>query len=531
MIGMSYNSLSFLVFLAALLPVYFLMPAVLPRQIILLAGNLIFYICAGGRSLLAILIATTFVVYGASLLMGRIYGGFEAETKERELKAKEKTQLLAAYRRRAKKILKPSLILLFAILVYGKVGKLLGFREIKGFSDLFANGFRAVMVPLGISYYTFSAAGYLLDVYWRKTKAEKNYFLLLLSMTFFPVVIEGPISRYDRLMKQFRELPAFSYERVTFGLQRMIWGFFKKIVIADRMQPFTAEIFGNIGSYAGFEVILAVAANAFHLYMDFSGCMDIVIGIAEALGVTLDENFSQPFFAKSAAEFWRRWHITLGAWFKDYVYMPIATSKTMMSRTAAVRKSGKKRLAAFLAAAVPLIVVWILTGLWHGTGADYLIWGLYWGVLIILETAFAPEWKKLSSVLHTEPDRFLPGLLRMIRTFLYFCIGRMITALGCADSALRIARRIFAGWGMESFAGGAIFTHGMDRKDAAVVLAGILIVWIVSILQTKMNVRQRIAGWVLPVRWLVYLAGIMAVVIFGIYGPGYSASAFVYGAF
>ncbi len=531
MIGMSYISFSFLLFLAVLMTLYLLMPSVRLRQIILLAGNLVFYICAGGRSLLAILIATTFIVYAASRLMGRVYEGFESETAAKELKPKEKSQLLASYRKRAKAVLIPSLVIVLGILVYGKAGKLIGFPETSDFSSLAGAGFRAVMVPLGISYYTFSAVGYLLDIYWRKTKAEKNPLLLLLSMTYFPVIIQGPISRYDRLMKQFGELPGFSYERVTFGLQRAVFGFFKKLVLADRISAFPAAVFGNIQEHSGLLVVLAVCANAVHLYMDFSGCMDIVIGISEALGVTLDENFSQPFFSKSAAEFWRRWHITLGSWFKDYVYMPIATSKFMMNRTSAIRKSGKKRLASFTAAAVPLIVVWILTGLWHGTGADYLLWGVYWGVLIILETAFAPEWKKLAAYLHTEPDRPLPGFLRMVRTFVYFCFGRMITALGCAGSALIILRRIFSGSGAREFIDGSVFTYGVDAKDFAVIAAGLFICFLVSIWQTKMHIRERIAKMALPVRWAVYLAGIMAVVIFGVYGPGYSASSFVYGAF
>ena len=531
MISISYVSMSFLIFLAALVPVYLLMPRVKMRQLVLLAGNLIFYVLAGGRTLLAVLLTTTLVVYAASRLIGRLYGGFEAEVQEKKLPPKEKTKLFAAYKKRAKRYLVPAVVILLGVLILGKAGRLFGLPEARGFGELRSLSFRAVMIPLGVSYYTFSAVGYLLDIYWRKAKAEKNYLLLLLAMTYFPITIQGPISRYDRLMKSFGELPAFSYERVTFGIQRMIWGFFKKLVLADRISLYTAAVFSDINEYAGIEVLLAAAGSALHLYMDFSGCMDIVCGLSQVFGIGLDENFRQPFFAKSAAEFWRRWHITLGTWFKDYVYMPIATSKWMMGRSTALRKSGKKRLAGFVSTAVPLAVVWILTGLWHGTGADYLIWGLYWGALIILESTFAPEWKKVTAFFGIREESFGHRMFQMVRTFVYFMIGRMITALGTAGSVFILFSKMFSESRLWVLFDGSIFKHGLDAKDTNVLVAGLLLVWAVSLLQTKMNIREAISRQALPLRWAVYLAGIMGVIIFGMYGPGFQASSFVYGAF
>ncbi len=526
---MSYVSQSFILFFAAFLVVYSLMPVPAMRVAVIIAGNVIFYSLAGGRSLLLILAAAAFLVYLVSLVIGRIYGQFERAADG--LTPKEKAKLLTKYKKRAKLPMLAGVILLIGFLVFAKTGRLLGLREITDFRRLPSLGFRAVIVPLGISYYTFSAAGYLLDVYWKKAKPEKNFFLLLASMTYFPIIVQGPISRYDRLMKQFRELPGFSYDRVTRGLQRMVWGFFKKLVIADRISAYPSAVFADIGSFAGIEVILAVLANVIHLYMDFSGCMDIVIGAAETMGVVLDENFEQPFFSKGAAEFWRRWHITLGSWFKDYVYMPIATSKGMMKRTAALRKAKKKRTASFVQTAFPLIVVWILTGLWHGTGADYLIWGLYWGVLIIVETTFAPEFRKVTELLRINPASFGHRLFQMIRTLLYFSIGRMITALGSAAGFGVILGRITAENRLWTLIDGSIFTHGLDAGDVNVLVVSLAVVWAAGLLQTKMNIRDRLAKQPLPVRWAVYIAGILAVLIFGVYGPGYSASSFAYGAF
>ncbi len=529
MFQMSYNSAGFLIFFGAFLLLYVLMPRVWLRQAVILAGNIVFYLFAGGKSLLAVLFATTVVVYAVSVLMGKVYEGFEAETAE--MKPKERMQILPGYRKKAVRYLIAGIVIVLGILLYGKIGRLAGLPEVVSFDGLRRRGMMAVLVPVGVSYYTFSAVGYLLDVYWRKAKAERNYFLLLISMTYFPIIVQGPISRYDRLMKQMKELPGFSYERVTLGLQRMVWGLFKKLVIADRLSMYTGTIFADIGSYAGVEVILAVAANVMHIYMDFSGCMDIVIGAAEAMGVTLDENFRQPFFSKGAAEFWRRWHITLGTWFKDYVYMPIATSKGMMKKTAELKKSRGKRISSFAQTAIPLIVVWVLTGLWHGTGPDYLIWGLYWGVLIIVESTFAPEFRKVTEFFRVDPESYGHRLFQMVRTFVYFAIGRMITALGNAGSFVTIMRSITREARPWVLFDGTILGYGIDAQDMGVLLIAIAVVWIVSILQTKMNVREALAKQPLVLRWIVYLAGIIAVVVFGIYGPGYTASAFVYGAF
>lgn len=523
---MTYNSMFFVVFFAVFLIVYLLMPKPSLRQAVIIAGNVFFYGFACGLQAMLLLAAASLLIYLVTRKMERIYERYEAEAEG--LSKKEQAALLVNYKKSTRKWLLLGVIILIGFLVYVKVGKALHFEEITSIKDI---RFTRILVPLGLSYYTFSSVGYLADVYWRKAKAEHSFFTLFAAMTYFPTIVQGPISRYDKVMRQFHELPGFSYERVCHGLQRMWWGFFKKSVIADRITPAAGAIFADISQYAGLEIVFAVIGNVIAIYMDFSGCMDIVIGAAEAMGVTLDENFRQPFFAKSAAEFWRRWHITLGAWFKDYVYMPIAMNPKFMKRTASIRRKCGVRMAQVFSAAVPLMIVWILTGLWHGTGKDYILWGFYWGVLIIIETAFAKELKSVPKKLHINTEGFPYRLFQMIRTFIYFGVGRMITAVGVGRGVFLLFGQMFKEGRFYILKDGNLFNYGIDKKNFLLLAVSILVVWAVDILSLKGSVRERIDGMPLPVRWILYYGLVISVIVFGIYGESYDASAFVYGGF
>ena len=538
MLTMSYNSILFLVFFTVLAAVYLLMPNVPLRKGVIFIGSMIFYLSAAGAGALVILFLTSLITYFVSIKIAGIFDEYEAEvrTKEEELssqeppaklKAKEKSAMLAPYRQRAFRFLLAGLVLVFGVLIYTKIGKLLQFESVTSLSEI---RFSKILVPLGLSYYTFSAAGYLLDIYWRKVKAERKYFDLLLCMTYFPIIVQGPISRYERLMQQFNELPSFNYERVTYGIQLMLWGLYKKLVLADRLTLFTDYVFANLDALHGPEVFCAVIANVFVLYADFSGCMDIVTGASQVFGVSLEKNFDHPFFALSAAEFWRRWHITLGAWFKDYVYMPIATNASFMKWSRNVKKARGARIGKLASSGVPLLVVWILTGLWHGTGLDYVFWGLYWGILIIIETVFAQELQKASDAMHLDRHPFWHRLLQMCRTFIYFAIGRMITATGEPGSVFHIFRRFFSGIRVKTMVR-SVKKAGLRIPDLAVIVISVLLLILVDILQEKWHLREEIAKMPLVIRWLIYYGIIVLIVLWGMYGSTYSASDFVYGGF
>ena len=223
-------------------------------------------------------------------------------------------------------------------------------------------------LPLGISFYTFQSISYVVDVYRGKHKAQGNFFKHALFVSFFPQLLQGPIGRYERLGSQLYEGHSYNLKELQFGVQRILWGFFKKMVLADRVNAAVLLIFHNYWNYGGWYNVLGVLLYSIQLYADFSGGIDIVIGIAQMFGITMDENFRQPYFSKSIGEFWRRWHISLSTWFREYVYIPLGGNRKGDSRTI-----------------TNLLIVWMLTGFWHGAAWNFVAWGLYYGIILILE--------------------------------------------------------------------------------------------------------------------------------------------------
>lgn len=392
-----------------------------------------------------------------------------------------------------------------------------------------ANHGISLIVPLGISYYTMSLVGYLADVYWKKEKPEKNFFKLFLFAIYYPKILEGPISKHRLLASQLNAEHNFDYYRFCHGLQRMLWGYFKKLCIADRLTIMTSAVFASPMEYDGSVILVSAIFAAFELYCDFSGCMDMALGASHAMGIDIEENFKQPFLSKSAPEFWRRWHITLGVWFKDYVYMPLVTSPNLMKFVGFLRKHTNKRFAKAIMQIIPLAVVWLLTGLWHGTGINYIVWGIWWGLLMIVSTVFEPEFKKLNERLKINPNSRVHKMVQTVRTFFLFVVGRIITLSGDWDGLVRVLDKIvfdFAPW---HFFDQSLYTYGLDRQNFQLVILCILGLMFVEFKQAHgYSVTEHIDNKRIWIRWIIYLAAIFFVLIFGAYGAGYDASSFVY---
>ena len=385
------------------------------------------------------------------------------------------------------------------------------------------------IIPIGISYYCLSLIGYLADVYWKKERAENNYFKLLLFALYFPKILEGPISKHRIIGQRLTEGHRFDYKRVCFGLQRVVWGLFKKLVIADYLAVFVNNVFGNYQLYVGSQLLVAAVFGAIQLYCDFSGCMDIALGVSECFGITLEENFKQPFASRSAAEFWRRWHITLGAWFKDYVFMPLAVSPRLMKVTGFLRKKLGKRAGKTFSSVIPLVAVWILTGLWHGTGANYLVWGAYWGLLIIFSTVLDPEIRKLTTWLKIDTSSGGFQFFQKSRTFCLFVISRIITIPVSLEGVWYTFRAILTNFSPWKLVDGSLLDLGLSSSRFLVLAIALFLVWLVGIQHEKgIQIREWIAAKPLPIRWLIYYGVIFAVLVFGAYGLGYNASDFVY---
>lgn len=500
---MIFTSLNFILFLSVCIVLYYIFP-LKARWFILLLGSIFFYICSGWEKLIYV-IGTALVAYIITLIIDRIYNSNKyVELDNSSKKKKAKVWLILG------------ILLIVGFLVYTKVAN--NFLNVKN-----------LIVPLGISYYTFGIVGYMADVYWKKDIVEKNPLKLLLFMIYFPHILQGPIARHKKLASQLAEGHKFNYQSFCFGLQRIIWGFFKKLVIADRFAVVVNEIFDNYAQYEGQYFVLAILACVVQLYCDFSGCMDIALGVSECFGIKLDENFKRPFYSRSASEFWRRWHITLGTWFKDYIYMPMVINPKLIKLSKKVKDKFGARFAKSLMAIIPLSVVWLLTGLWHGTGIDYIVWGCYWGAIIIISTVFAPEFKKLTKKLNINVESNVWKNFQRVRTFFIFCGGRLLTAPGDIKVSMKILKSMFTHFNIWIWVDQSIYDLGLDRQNLWVGIFALVLLCYVSYKQEHgTNIRKKVAELPLPIRWFLYYGLFFAVLIFGFYGSGFDASKFVY---
>ena len=527
---MSYQSLEFLLFTAGVLLLYYIVGRKGQKWVLLLA-NLVFYTLAG-TEYLPFLLVTLLASYGAGRWMGKIYEKADAELASCQTPA-EKKQIKADAKARAKKVMLLALILSVGLLA---VCKYTGF-VLENINILLAClgleqiGLFKMILPLGISYYTFMAVGYVLDVYWKRYGAEKNFVLYAVFLSYFPHIVQGPIDRYNKFRPQMAEGVKLSYKNITFGAQLALWGFFKKMVIADRLAPFVSKIFSQYDNYTGLVFVIAVVFYAFQLYADFSGCVDIVSGISQMFGIKLAQNFNHPFFAKNIPDFWRRWHMSLMEWFKDYIFYPVSTSNLVKKVRKHFRDKEQKKREELFASCFPALIVWIITGIWHGAAWKYVAWGLYNALLIILGNIFADFNKNAVQKLRIDEESFSWRLWQMLRTFALCCVGRVFSRAGDLAAAFGIFKNMFSGLGMKYVAGGQLYCYGMEKMDFLVALIAMGILWAVDLLQEKMPLRETIAKQNLVFRWVLIYGCLFAVIIFGVYGPGYDASSFIYGQF
>ncbi len=496
---MNFVSLNFFLIVLGTITLYYIFPSKY-RWYVLLASSCAFYVVAAGWWALLAALVTVLVSY------------FSAVWIERSRNGKKKQRLILAV----------SLVILIGFLILTKIKKLV-------FTDL-----TWLIVPLGISYYTFSIIGYLVDVYTRKQDAETNYLKLLLYTLFFPKIMQGPIVKIKDFGPKLLKGQSADYQNICYGLQRIVWGYFKKLVIVERVAMLRGNIFDyNISDYSsgGAVLLFTTFVCTVSHYCDFSGYMDIVIGISQIIGIEMDENFRQPFFSKTAAEFWRRWHITLGIWFKDYVYMPIVINPRVIRVGKWVREHIGKRAGNAVLTIIPLTVVWILTGLWHGTGIDYVVWGFYWGLIIILANVFAPEIKKLNTFLHINPETKVWKCFQILRTFGIFTCGLLISTFVGISQLKSYFWYVLKDFGADRFTFETFEANGIDRTNLILLIVAIAILYAVDIMALFRPVRGSISGLAGVLRWTLYALLVLFVIFLGVYGPGYSTNGFAYAFF
>lgn len=520
---MTFISFYFLVFLIILTAVYFIVPARY-RWTVLLAGSLLFYAKAG-LSYLPFMAGTALITYfGARVISDRHEkaAALIAAAADRD----QKKLLRKEEKKACSRIMWITILIVIGYLAYTKY-----FRKIVALFAASAEGSPALMVivPLGISYYTFSTVGYVLDVYWKRYPAEKNFFRYLLYVCYFPHILQGPIARYDKLGVQFKEPHYFDYKRVSFGAQLMMWGFFKKLVIADRFSPFVSGVLEDYQHASGSLLFFTMVIYAIQIYTDFSGCVDMARGMSQIFGIEIEQNFAQPYFATSVEDFWRRWHITLGAWFRDYLNMPVAVTGFVKNLSRKMRKKHGARAGQNTTTICALIAVWIATGAWHGTGWNYMIWALWQGGIIAVSVIMKPYYPKMAKVLHFDTESPEFHLFRIFRTFI-LCgiVPRTIVKAPSVAAAGVILKKMLTSPGL-GYAKAHVLTYGVGKVEFMIGFAGIFLLFVTSVLKERgWQIREHLAGRNILFRWAVYLFILFFIFLFGKYGPGFNASSFIY---
>lgn len=532
---MSLTSMQFLCFLAVILLLYYVFPAKY-QWMLLLIGSYYFYFKAGKFYPIFLLI-TTFTVYVTTLWVNRMQQKLETQITElknagtdrkkcKEYKEKEKKKqkrLIIACLLINLCILAALKYTNFAIDNLNRVFCAIGNKKEISYLD--------IVLPIGISFYMFQSLGYMLDVYWKRVAVQKNPFKYALFVGFFPQLSQGPISRYQDLSKTLYGPHKFEWKTVSFGMERILWGFFKKLVVADRIAVAVQTIVSDPHYYDGTFVLVEMIFYAVQLYADFSGGIDITIGVAQLFGITLTENFCRPFFSKGIKEYWRRWHITMGTWFKDYVFYPFSISKPLKKITTFTKKHFGMNVAKRISVYTATLVLWAVTGIWHGAYWRFIAWGVMNGLVIMISQELEPLYDKFHARFpRLTSSLFYQGFM-VVRTFFLMCTLRLFdNAWGCRDAFIRFAS-IFQHWNPHKVTVQELIDLGLTTNDYIVVFVGVIIMFLVSMIQRKRPVREYIHAKPYIVRFLVYSFLLLSVILFGMYGVGYDATGFIYNQF
>lgn len=471
---MSFISVYFVIFVALLNLIYYCSP-VKVRLKVLLLGSLLFVILYSGFAFLWLLYA---------VLVAFLYGvGYQKEI--RFLRSRWGLFVTIGA------LLSPLIFLKYCCPVLPRI-----------FSEL--------LIPIGISFYTLSLVSYVVDVWQGKYEPETKPADFMLFSIFFPQVLQGPIARFDRFQENLRTEHRFDYQNYAFGWQLILWGYFLKFVIADKAGIMVNTVYDHYRELNGLYIVVAALLYSIQLYADFSGCVNIAMGAAQTFGFQLQENFRQPYFADSIRDFWRRWHLSLSNWLKDYIYILLGGNRR-----------GKVRQCLNIA------IVFGVSGVWHGAGITYVLWGLLHGFYQILEIL----WDRLFPV--TGKETKLKKACKTTVTFLAVTFAWMLFRARSVSHFTELVKGMFAVWNPEVILdGNAYYQMGLSRLQTVPLLIGIICLFIVDLLNEKhRKIRETVAGCPIVLRWGIYLAVIMFVLIFGTYGPAYSANQFIYGKF
>lgn len=513
-------------YIVIFLPICLLLYALTPqkaRRYMLLALSLGFYWLVSGKLVICLLL-TVLSAHYFGLWLDRIVAQRTAALQNAE--KEERKGIKKAYQRRSRRVLAFAAVLHIGTLLVLKytafaatnINSLLGLLGLE-----FRFGIPKFMLPLGISFFTLQAVSYIVDVYREKIKADDNPLRLMLWLAFFPQITEGPICRYSQTAEQLWNAGRIEFSNLTLGLERLLYGMMKKIVVADRLNPLIKEVFDNYAAYDGGVIALAAVCYTIQLYMDFSGAMDAVTGIGQIFGIAMPENFRRPFFSRTISEFWKRWHITLGEWLKDYLFYPVTMSKPMQHLTKSARKKLGNQYGPLLAGSVALLCVWLANGLWHGAAWNYILFGLYHFAVIMAGRLIAPLVKKSNERLHIDPESAPYRAAQIIRSNILIVIGELIFRANGAAAGAKMLGKAVTDFTFSSFSAEFFSNIGVDIGDFIAVGVSVAIVLAVSVMQEKgVNIRQRLRERGPVIHYAVILALLLYIIVIGAYGPGYT---------
>ncbi len=492
---MLFNSLRFLLFFPVVVLIYFLIPKKV-RWVWLLAASYYYYMCWNAKY--ALLLAGTTLV---SWLSGLLIGGCVGKPNEEKLKKLFVGLSLA---------LNLGVLFLFKYFNFGLdfLNRVLGALHLGSVTVQLE-----LLLPVGISFFVLQEVSYTMDVYRGEVAVERNPFRYALFVSFFPQLVAGPIERSKDLLAQFSEEHTFDYDRVKRGLWLMLWGYFQKLVIADRLAMYVNTVFGDPSTYryGGVINIIAMFFNIFQIYADFAGYSNLAQGAAEVLGFRLTTNFVRPFFSYNITEFWTRWHISLSRWFISYLYIPLGGSR-------------RGKLRHYL----NVMIIFLVSGLWHGADWTYLIWGGLNGAISIGEHLLTPCYRRVRGLLKFDDRSNGWKCLQSVYVTILFAL----TVVFFRAESFTQAKEFLAGmcrFNAYKLFNGAIFDYGLDRANFLLAALALGTQFVVSFMQRGgVSLRSRIEAQPLVFRWTLIFAGIASVILFGVYGPGFDASRFVY---
>lgn len=482
---MTYVSLEFYLFLTLILVLYYIIPLHL-RWIILLVGSVAFYTILSRESFWLLLI-TLLLSYGAGLLIDC--------TREKNTTLNRHIQ---------------KLILLVSLLAVT-----IPWLLIKNGTFLLGNLSFEWIVPLGISFYTLQIISYLADVYHGKIHAQKNPAKYALFVLFFPQIVQGPIPRYGQLAEQLYIGHLFDDKTFVRGTQLILWGFFIKLMIADRAAIVVNTVFDSPSKYMGCYVLVAGILYSIELYADFLSCVTISQGIAGLFGISLTDNFMRPYFSTSIKEFWRRWHISLSEWLRDYIYIPLGGSR-----------NGK------IMKYVNLVITFAVSGIWHGSGYKFLFWGMMHAAYQTVGDLTAPAQNRFYQLLRLSPESGTRKMVQRIGVFFWVTLAWIIFRADSLRVGLKMIKNLFYIQNPWIFFNDSLLRLGLSWKEWCVLLLSILVLLCVDYMQEKgFRIREIILKKSVYIRWFLYIVAVLCIMIYGVYGFGYQAQDFIYGGF